>query len=528
MPAESAIPSDQPLSSAQLQTVWERVSGDLRSALGEPTFDLWFSHTRLVQVEGRQALISVPGSMYAIWIEENFRDLLKSSLDKHLGSLNSFSFDFSRAEETPIPRANLFPDFPETVPATDEPARRKPARKRRPLTREEILEKGRAAGLTDVHSFDNFVVGENSAMAVAAARAVVDKPGSTYQPLFFHSASGLGKTHLLHAIGWAFLEKRPHARVLFVGAEKFANDYIDAIRNSSETAFRKKFREVDLLLIDDVQFLGGKSGFQREFFHTFNSLVNAQNQIVMTSDCLASEISELEERLVSRMQWGLTVEIGSPDDETCEAILRRKRDEWRLEVSDQAIARISGRVSHNVRQLEGALIRTALVTTMGEKELDDDRMEDLLSDMVDLERDRPISLEEIKRVVADYFNLAVRDLEGTSRTAEVTKARHVAMALCRDLTNHSLKEVAASFGKDHTSILYATKAVKAKCQKSESLRHSIGLIRRRIARSEPLARTEKPRPGRPSKSHDNRPGERLQPPEWEAVFPGSGDEPFLR
>ena len=489
MPSETVFPTDQPLRSAELNTVWDAVSVDLKSALGEATFELWFSQSRLVRVEGHRAVISAPGSMYAIWIEENFRDVLKFSLSKYLEKLDGFSFDFSQAEEKPVSQESFFPELDEKQGESDQPdpvasapKKGKRKKKRRPLTEEEFLEKGRKAGLTEVHSFENFVVGENSELAVAAAHAVVEKPGSTYQPLFLHSGSGMGKTHLLHAIGWEFLRQRPHSKVLYVGAEKFANEYIDGIRNHSESAFRKKFREVDLLLIDDVQFLGGKSGMQREFFHTFNTLINNRNQIVLASDCLASEIPQLEERILSRMQWGLTVEIDPPSEMTSEAILRRKRDDWQVKVSDSAISQIVQCVSSNVRQLEGALIRTALVASMGEEELGHEKIDDLLADMVDMERAKPVGMEDVKLTVADFFNVDVTDLEGKRRTSEITKARQVAMYLCRELTDHSLKEVGASFAKDHASVVYASKTVKTKCEESESLRGSVELLRRRMTR----------------------------------------------
>lgn len=488
---ETKFPTDDPLDNPQLTQVWDGVSEDLKEALGTSTFDRWFGESRLIKVDENEAVISSPGSMYAIWIEENFKDILKFNLDKYLRDLKRFSFDCSASGETGDKSKSATEEVVSAAAESlDPPIRKKRKGKKRPLTPEEIEEKGREAGLNETYRFENFVVGENSKLANAASLSVVDSPG-TYQPLFFHSNSGLGKTHLLHAIGWAFLEKRCHATVIYVGAEKFANEYIDAIRNSGEVAFRKKYREVDLLLIDDVQFLGGKSGFQREFYHTFNSIMDRRNQIVIASDCIATEIAQLEERLVSRLQWGMTVQIHPPSEETREAILRSKRDRWNLVVNDRIISKIVDCVPGNVRQLEGALIRAAMVSSMAEGELHEDGVEEILADMVDARPDRPLGLEDIKTTVADYFDVEVKDLEGKRRMARITEARQVAMFLCRELTDHSLKEIAMSFAKDHATVVYAVKTTKSKCEKSESLKNSVEMLRRRIRRerSHPVSRS---------------------------------------
>lgn len=477
------FPSDQPLGQGQLNKVWDLVSGDLRAALGDATFDLWFGQSGLVNVDENHAVISSPGSMWAIWIEENFRDVLKEQLDKYLIDLKGFSLDYSQSKDEQASTESAFPEFENQDPAPpiESSRRRKRKVEKRPLSEEEILEKGKKCGLNEAYTFESFVVGPNSQLAAAASHAAVESPGTKYQPLFFHSQSGMGKTHLLHAIGWAFLRLRPHSKVLYVGAEKFANEYIDGIRNSGEVAFRTKFREVDLLLIDDVQFLGGKSGFQREFFHTFNSIIDQRNQIVIASDCLASEISHLEERLVSRLQWGMTVQVEVPDGATSEAILRKKRDDMNLEVTDDIITKIVRRVCRNVRQLEGALIRTAMVASLNEGVLTEDQLDDLLADMVG-DNTKMLGLEEIKRTVGEYFGVDVTEMESKRRTNKITEARQVAMYLSRELTTHSLKEVAGSFAKDHASVVYAVKATKEKSSKSESLRNAIELLRRRMAR----------------------------------------------
>lgn len=493
------FPSDQPLGPGQLRSVWDLVSGDLKTTLGEATFDLWFSQSGLIKVDENHAVISSPGSMYAIWIEENFREVLKLHLSKYLIDLKGFSLDCSQSEDEPAGTESAFPEFEnrdqQPIASFAKKSKNRKAPKR-PLTPEEILEKGKASGLNEAYTFETFVVGLNSQLAAAAAHAAVESPGTKYQPLFFHSQSGMGKTHLMHAIGWDFLKKRPHARVVYVGAEKFANEYIDAIRNSGEVAFRKKFRDVDLLLIDDVQFLGGKAGFQREFFHTFNSIADQRNQIVVASDCLASEISHLEERLVSRLQWGMTVEVEAPDQATSQAILRKKRDDLKLEISDEIIAEIVTRVSRNVRQLEGALIRTGMVSSLNGGSITREQLDDLLSDMVGSARAKQLGIEDIKTMVGDYLSVQVSEMEGKRRTNKITEARQISMYLCRELTTHSLKEIARSFAKDHASVVYAVKAIKEKSEKSESLKNTVELLRRRLSRGN--------QPNRPTRQGDSR------------------------
>ena len=517
------FPSDQPLGTKQLETVWVRVSDDLRADLGDPTYDLWFSQSRLLKVDQNRAVISAPGSMYAIWIEENFREILKFHLSKYLIDLNDFSVKSRPSDEALAGSGTLFPELKyedteceadENAPLLPEAERSPRKRVRRPLSSGEIDGKGRKAGLSENFNFENFVGSEHSRLAGAAALAAVDNPGVIHQPLYFHSGPGLGKTHLLHSIGWKFLRSNHHSKVIFIGAEKFGNEYIDAIRNSGESAFRKKYRETDLLLIDDVQFLGGKSGFQREFYHTFNSLIEKGGQIVIASDCLASEIPNLEDRLICRMQGGMTVEIKAPDESACEAILRQKRDQWGFTVSDEVLARIVKRVSHNVRQLEGALIRVAMMEEMEEgKSLSEELLDEVLADIVQAGGRRPLGLQEIKEAVAEFYGTESQELEGKRRTARIAEARQAAMYLCRELTTHSLKEIGMAFSKDHTSVVYANKVIREKLDKSESLRHSMETLRRRIARlgsapktrkraaseSDAGANWEKRKPGRLSK-----------------------------
>jgi len=484
--------STNPLASA-----WRSIQDDIRASLGETVSDLWFSQLGLIESCDGRVVLSAPGSIYPIWIEENFKDQLYSTLAKHLGDIETVDFQVTDSDREATGPIQTVQENGETTSAAsggdrDEPGegkakKGKKLKKKKKLVSEKLSEKelperGREEGLVEIFRFENFVVGDNSELAHAAARAVSDQPGKTYQPLYFYSACGLGKTHLLHAIGWESLCQRPQSVVLYVSAEKFANEFIDALQNNALVAFRKKYREADMLLIDDVQFLERKDGLQREFFHTFNSLIDLRKQIVLASDCPASEINQLEDRLVSRFQWGLTVEIHRPGQATREAILRRKRDDWSLRIDDHTISRIVERVQGNVRLLEGALIRVAMTSTMSEKELTDELIDETLCDMCDTPMVQSVGMREIKEAVAEHYAMEVKVLNSKSRTARVAEARQVAMYLIRTLTDHSLVEIASDFGKDHGTVIYAVKKIKGRLETSSSLKNTIELIRRRLVR----------------------------------------------
>ncbi len=478
----------EPVKSAVLETVWTYFLRDIETAVGDSAFQRWFADIRLAKVDSEKLVISAPGSMYAIWIEENFKEILYSTFSKYLDGFDRIAFEIHE------PGMDVSDSKSADHPGNG--TRKKGKRKKRnkkgatgtrtlihqEISEDELLKRGRAGGLVEIYRFDNFVVGENCDLASAAARAVADSPGRTYQPLFFHSSSGLGKTHLLHAIGWETLRQRPKSKVLYVPAEKFANDYIDAIQKNSLVSFRKKYRQADLLLIDDVQFLGRKDGLQREFFHTFNSISDLQKQIVLASDCPASEIVQLEERLVSRFQWGLTAEIHKPGLSTRAAILRHKRDDWNLAVSDELINEVVERVQGNVRLLEGALIRVAMEATMNNGAPSVEAVAEILADIHGEDASRLLGMEEIKETVAEHYNVSVNLINGKKRTARIAEARQVAMYLIRTLTDHSLVEIGANFGKDHASVIYATKRIKDKCEKSDTMKNTVELLRRRLVR----------------------------------------------
>jgi len=467
---------DNPLPLKSLDELWNFCAGRLREELGEPTFDLWFSDFKIASIRDGVADLVAPGAMYAIWVEENFRETLLSIFKNINPVVRAIRFSVS-------PDSVLDDERSASVSGRSGSDRKSPGKVlAKSLSPEKLLERGRQAGLVETLTFDNFVPGDNSELAWAAAHAVANEPGKTYQPLFFYSGCGLGKTHLLHGIGWALLRLRPKARIIFATAEQFANDYIDSIQRNALVAFRKRYREADLLLLDDVQFLGRKEGLQREFFHTFNQLVDRRCQIVLASDCPASEISELEDRLSSRFQWGLSVEIHRPGLETRAAILRRKRDDWKMSVSDELIDEIVEHVRGNVRVLEGALIRVAMVNTMNDGPVETASVRGVLEDLCHGAGSRRLDLDEIKRAVSEHYGIEVAVINGKVRTARVAEARQVAMFLIRTMTDLSLVDIASSFGKDHGTVIHAVKKIRGKCETSASLKSTVELIKRRLVR----------------------------------------------
>lgn len=311
------------------------------------------------------------------------------------------------------------------------------------------------ADLNEKYTFDTFVIGKGNQMAHAAALVVSEEPGTIYNPLFFYGGVGLGKTHLMHAIGHQYLELNPHANVKYVTSEKFANDFISSIQNKTSEEFRQEYRTVDMLLVDDIQFFANKEGTQEEFFHTFNALYDRRKQIVLTSDRLPKEIPKLQERLVSRFAWGLSVDITPPDLETRIAILRNKADSENLEIPNDTLSYIAGQIDSNIRELEGALVRVQAYSAMSGSEITTSLAADALKSMIRPE-DKELTVADIQRTVANYYQVTVEDLKGKKRVKEIVVPRQIAMYLSRELTNLSLPKIGDAFGgKDHTTVLHA-------------------------------------------------------------------------
>ncbi|NNE90843.1 MAG: chromosomal replication initiator protein DnaA [Verrucomicrobiales bacterium] len=508
MHQEARFDAAEPIEEKALNLIWRQVSIDLSSAIGDQAYERWFSPLNLVRVTKDETLVSVPNSIYSIWVENNFKAELDNSLSHYLRnhgpvkyhqlaeeiSEDSMPADAEQSEfNLGVSKPGKDGDQKEKESSTRKSGRRKKQGHHDCPDLEKLRRLGQKAGLNDQYLFDNFVIGDSNQMAAAASDAVSKMPGGRYQPLFIHSGSGLGKTHLLHAIGWLTLELRPNSKVVLLSAESFTNEYVTALQNKTITRFRNKYRKVDLLLIDDVHFLANKMGLQEEFFHTFNSLNDSMKQIVMTSDLPPHEISQLEERLVTRFQWGLATQILQPNEETRTAILRRKRDEWELNVSDSLIDFISGRIHNNVRLLEGALIRCSMVLNLNGGKITRPELEGIIADLQSSCETKRVSGDDIQHAVAEEYDLSTRDLTGRRRTARVAEARHVAMLLTRELTDHSLIEIGESFCRDHGTVIHGINSLKRKMEKSTSIRGTVDKLRRSLTNN----RTSKPEPENP-------------------------------
>jgi chromosomal replication initiator protein len=333
-------------------------------------------------------------------------------------------------------------------------------------------------GLNPRNTFESFVVGPNNEIAHAASLAVAQSPARTYNPLFVYGGVGLGKTHLMQAIGQYVWAKKKNTKVMYLSSELFINEFIDAIQHSNLVKFRKRYRQADLLLIDDIQFLGGKERSQEEFFHTFNTLFDGHKQIVLSSDRPASEIANLEHRLVSRFEWGLTAELQPPDIETRLAILRKKARTMQIKLNDDIFQFLASRIRTNVRRLEGALMRVASFASLSSgKELTQEVVEHLLKDILQEEGRHSITIEQIQRRVAEHFDVRVADMTSKRRPASIAFPRQVAMYLARELTKASLNEIGDAFGgRDHGTVLHACKLVKKRMTEQDNLRQTISFI----------------------------------------------------
>ncbi len=440
--------------------LWQRLSATLKSQVSADSFKRWFSAVELVEASDKSLTFCVPNNIYQFWIESNYMAALQNAIIMTLGGPRGINFSSPSGE-----------------PAVQMPVEDA-------ATLKEILPESRrdskatsVAGLNPRNTFESFVVGPNNEIAHAASLAVAQTPARTYNPLFMYGGVGLGKTHLMQAIGQYVWTKKKNTKVMYLSSELFINEFIDAIQHSNLVKFRKRYRQADVLLIDDIQFLGGKERSQEEFFHTFNTLFDGHKQIVLSSDRPASEIANLEHRLVSRFEWGLTAELQPPDIETRMAILRKKARTLQIKLQDEVFEFIANRIRSNVRRLEGALMRVASFASLSGKELTQEVVEHLLKDILQEEGRHSITIEQIQRRVAEHFDVRVADMTSKRRPASIAFPRQVAMYLARELTKASLNEIGEAFGgRDHGTVLHACKLVKKRMGEQDNLRQTISFI----------------------------------------------------
>ncbi len=449
-------------------SLWQEVCATLRAEVSQDTFQRWFKDIRAVQLTGSHLTLQLPNKIHQFWIESNYQQILDSALMLATGNGRAIEYVFG-AESTEKP------EVPEAIePCGPEPVETKgPSRN----THQET-------GLNPRNTFDSFVVGTNCQFAHAACTAVAAGPGKTYNPLFIYSGVGLGKTHLMHAIGHHILATKRNTKVLYITSEKFTNDFIDAIQTGSLAKFRKRYRQADVLLIDDIQFFGGKERSQEEFFHTFNTLFDGHKQIVLSSDRPPSEIANLENRLVSRFEWGLTAEMQPPDIETRTAILRKKAQSMQVKLAPDIIDFLAQKIRTNVRRLEGALMRVASYVSLNEgKTPTMERLETLLKDILQEEARKSVTIEQIQKRVAEHFDVRLADMTSKRRPANIAFPRQIAMYLARELTKSSLAEIGEAFGgRDHGTVLHAHRQVRDKISKDDHTRQTVSFLDNQLQR----------------------------------------------
>jgi chromosomal replication initiator protein len=441
---------------------WSRILHAARARLPEPTYRIWLAETEPLALSQDLLAVGAGSEFAAEWIEDKYGRLLAEVAEAVLGRRLTISFQYHARQ----PGERLA----SPLAATPSPAPR-PADLREAPTRMAM-----GAPLNERYTFDRFVVGSNNQLARAAARAVAEAPARMYNPLFIYGGVGLGKTHLMHAIGHALLERDPTRRVAYVSSEWFTNDLIASIQDGRMTDFRRRYREIDLLLIDDIHFLGEKERTQEEFFHTFNALYEAQRQIVLTSDRPPKVIPGLEERLVSRFEWGLVTDIRSPDLETRVAILRKKADEGDILIADEILEYIARHCRSNVRELEGAVIKLLAYSSLTQRDITTDLAREALGGVLAPEGDR--TPEAIRKRVSESFGVPVEALVSRRRTKEVTVPRQVAMYLMRELLDLPLTQIGALFGgRDHSTVIHSVNKVEEDLPKDPALRERVELLR---------------------------------------------------
>ena len=458
-------------------SLWETVKCDFKELFPEDVFQMWFEPMVCLEATEDTMELGVPNDFAAIWIHDNYLDLISQRLRLTAGRMVNVSLKKTDAARAPSPTHTA-----RSAPAHDATPRVRVAPRRNGHARYD--DRGASSGTLNArNTFDTFVVGSNNQMAHAAAMAVAQAPAQAYNPLFIYGDTGLGKTHLMHAIGHAILHNNPDARVAYLSTEKFTNEFIQALQENSLTKFRQRYRHVDVLLIDDIQFLAGKERIQEEFFHTFNDLFESGKQVVLSSDRRASEIQKLEARLVSRFEWGLPADIQAPDFETRLAILRSKAASLKFDIPAPILNFIAQHISKNIRRLEGALIKVASYSALTSKPLDLATTEMLLQDVLMEQAQNILTMETIQKKVADHFQIRHSDMTSKRRPNNIAIPRQIAMYLSRTLTKHSLQEIGDAFGgRDHGTVIHACKAVDNMMEQDPTTRSSIDFLRAQLSK----------------------------------------------
>ena len=445
-----------------LNNLWEKTLNIIKSELSEVSFNTWIKSCQPISMSNTSIKISVPNSFTQDILNKRYKDLVANSIKAVCSKLYDIEFvilpDASDKENSKI--------------KSDKP------------TRSIIVNDEMSSTLNPKYTFNSFVIGNSNRFAHAASLAVAEAPAKAYNPLFIYGGVGLGKTHLMHAIGHYILESNPNAKVVYVSSEKFTNELINAIKDDKNEEFRSKYRNVDVLLIDDIQFIAGKERTQEEFFHTFNALHDANKQIILSSDRPPKEIPTLEDRLRSRFEWGLIADIQVPDFETRMAILKKKADVENLNVANDVMGYIASKIKSNIRELEGALIRIIAYSSLTNREVSVDLATEALKDIISKKQGKHVTIDAIQDIVASYYNLRIEDLKSQRRTRSVAYPRQIAMYLSRKLTDMSLPKIGEEFGgRDHTTVIHAYEKISENLKTDDTLQHTVNNITKKLTQN---------------------------------------------
>ena len=420
-------------------SIWDQILSRVETKVNRHSFSTWFKPTAFVEDGGRSITVRVPNTLFKDWLTKHYSVVLSEALAEVRRPESSLVFVAEPGAAMPPPEV--------PVPAAveiDDPAQSEQT----------------PAGLNPRYTFDTFIVGPSNQFAHAACRAVAEAPSRSYNPLFIYGGVGLGKTHLMHAVGQFVLQHDRNLKLTYISSERFMNEMINAVRYDRILDFRERYRSVDVLLVDDIQFVSGKEGTQTEFFHTFNALYDAQKQIVLSSDRPPHEIPALEERLRSRFEWGLIADIQSPDLETKVAILKRKAEAEAVPLPDSVAMYIAGRIKSNIRELEGSLIRLIAYASLTGREISLELTQEVLKNVIDQD-DKAVTIDTIQKFVSDYYQLKVAELKSKNNSKSVALPRQIAMYLCKTLTHASLPEIGRSFGgKHHSTVIHSINKVE--------------------------------------------------------------------
>ncbi|GLX71547.1 chromosomal replication initiator protein DnaA [Paenibacillus glycanilyticus] len=428
--------------------LWQQVLSIIQTKLSKPSFDTWFKATKASFVNDSLLEVTAPTTFAAEWLEGRYTKLIRNTLFEFLGRQVDVRFSIEEAKPA------------ETVPYVLPKAAETPV----------IQEESFSHMLNPKYTFDTFVIGANNRFAHAASLAVAEAPAKAYNPLFLYGGVGLGKTHLMHAIGHYIMDHNPSTKIMYISSEKFTNEFINAIRDNRGESFRNKYRSIDVLLIDDIQFLAGKDGTQEEFFHTFNALHEERKQIVISSDRTPKEIPTLEERLRSRFEWGLITDIQAPDLETRIAILRKKAKAENLDIPNEAMVYIANQIDTNIRELEGALIRVVAYSSLINQDITSHLAAEALKDIIPSSRPKMITINDIQQKVGEFYGLRLEEFKARKRTKAVAYPRQIAMYLSRELTDYSLPKIGEAFGgRDHTTVIHAHEKISQQLKQDQDL-----------------------------------------------------------